>query len=111
VRVLEIREESIKDHFVDFIALLEIGRSKCGVPFPVDLVSGHEFSWYLLPPRVRSGGIFVGINTKTLTVKRVDNGDFFVKLVIRSKFDGFGWALVPIYGVLWIIINMNFFLS
>jgi hypothetical protein len=99
------------DHFLDFIALLEIGRSKCGVPFLVDLASGQEFSWYFLPPRAGSDGIVVGINTKTLIVKRVDNGDFCVKLVVRSKFDGFEWALVPIYGVLGIIINMNFFPS
>jgi hypothetical protein len=63
-----------------------------------NLASGLEFSWFCLPPHGRSGGILVGINTRTLSVKKVDNGNFCVKLHIRSKLDGFEWVLVPVYG-------------
>ena len=31
-------------------------------------------------------------------VKNVDNGDFCVKLYLRSKQDGFEWILVSVYG-------------
>jgi hypothetical protein len=34
----------------------------------------------------------------TLIVKKVDNGDFCVKLHLRSKQDGFEWILVSVYG-------------
>jgi endonuclease/exonuclease/phosphatase family metal-dependent hydrolase len=33
-----------------------------------------------------------------MLVKKVDNGDFCVKLNIKSKLDGFEWILVPVYG-------------
>jgi hypothetical protein len=51
-----------------------------------------------LPPQGRSGGILVGINSTTLTVNNVFNGDFCIKLQLKSKVDGFEWVLVPVYG-------------
>jgi hypothetical protein len=54
--------------------------------------------WFCLPPHGRSGGILVGINAQTLLVKKVDNGEFCVKLYLRSKLDGFEWILIPVYG-------------
>jgi hypothetical protein len=90
--------EAIREHRLDFIALLETGRSNFTVPFLSNLAAGHDFAWYCLPPHGRSGGILVGINMRTLIVKKVDNGDFCVKLHIKSKTDGFEWILVPIYG-------------
>ena len=91
-------KESIRDHNLDFIALLETGRSNFAIPFLRDLAIGRDFAWYCLPPHGRSGGILVGINTNTLKVNKVDNGDFCVKLSIKSKCDGFEWVLVPVYG-------------
>jgi hypothetical protein len=91
-------KESIRDFRLDFIALLETGRSNFTVPFLANLAAGHDFGWFCLLPHGRSGGILVGINTQTLLVKKVDNGDFRVKLHIRSKHDGFEWVLVPVYG-------------
>jgi hypothetical protein len=62
------------------------------------LSAGKEFAWFCLPPRGRSGGILVGINTSTLKVNKVDSGEFCVKLAIKSKIYGFEWMLVPVYG-------------
>jgi hypothetical protein len=90
--------EAIREHRLDFIALLEIGRSNFTLSFLSSLAAGREFAWFCLPPHGRSRGILVGINTQTLSVKKVDNGDFCVKLHIRSKLDGFEWVLVPVYG-------------
>jgi hypothetical protein len=56
------------------------------------------FLLVFLPPQGRSGGILVGININTLKVNNVVNGDFCVKLSLKSKFEGFEWVLVPVYG-------------
>jgi exonuclease III len=90
--------EAIKEHKLDFIALLETGRSNFTVNFLSGLAAGNDFMWFCLPPHGRSGGILVGINAQTLLVKNIDNGKFCVKLHIRSKFDGFEWILIPVYG-------------
>jgi mannosylglycoprotein endo-beta-mannosidase len=91
-------KEVILEHRLDFIALLETGRSNFTIPFLSNLVAGQNFAWFCLPPHGRSGGILVGINTQTLSVIKVDNGDFCVKLHIKSKIDGFEWIFVPVYG-------------
>ena len=91
-------KESIREHKLDFIALLETGRSNFSVPFLKSLAAGKEFTWFCLPPHGRSGGILVGINTETLQIKNVITGDFCVNLHIRSKHDGFEWAFIPVYG-------------
>jgi exonuclease III len=91
-------KESIRDYRLDFIALLETRRSSFDIPFLRDLASGFEFAWFCLPPQGRSGGILVGINLATLKVQKVDSGEFCIKLVLRSKCNGYEWALVPVYG-------------
>jgi hypothetical protein len=105
VRGLKIRvikhvfvKESIRDHHLDFIALSETGRSNFVISFLKDLASSKDFAWFCLPPHGRSGGTLVGINTTTVFVKSVENGEFCVKLSIKSKADGFEWVLVPVYG-------------
>src|SRR6266498_3338974 len=91
-------QESIREYRLDFIALLETGRSNFAIPFLKHLACGLDFAWYYLPPHGRSGGILVGINMETLHVKKVDVGDFSVKLHLRCKNDGFEWVLIPVYG-------------
>jgi hypothetical protein len=54
--------------------------------------------WYCLPPHGRSGGILVGVNVETISIQRVETGDFCVKLFVKSKFDGFEWILIGVYG-------------
>ena len=71
-------KESIRDHQLDFVALLETGRSNFAVPFLRDLSSGKDFTWFCLPPHGRSGGILVCINSATLKVTKVENGEFCV---------------------------------
>ena len=85
-------QESIREHRLDFIALLEMGRSNFTVPFLQHLACGLDFAWYCLPPHGRSGGILVGINMETLHINKLDVGDFSVKLYLRCKGDGFEWS-------------------
>jgi exonuclease III len=91
-------KETIREHKLDFLALLETGRSNFSVPFLNQLAAGFNFIWFCLPPHGRSGGILVGINSDTLQVLAVKSGDYCVKLHIKCKRDGFEWILVPVYG-------------
>ena len=43
------------------------------------------------------GGILLGVRCETLEVRSVVMGDFAVKFRVRSKEDGFNWALVAVY--------------
>ena len=42
--------------------------------------------------------MLISINMATIQVNNVDVGDFCVKLYVKSKFDGFEWVLVSVYG-------------
>ena len=42
--------------------------------------------------------MLVGFNSSTIQVNNVIVGDFSIKFHLRSKNDGFEWALVPVYG-------------
>ena len=90
--------ETIREHKLDFFALLETGRSNFNAPFLKHLSGGLHFAWYCLPSHGRSGGILVGINTASLHVKNIVTSDHCVKLHLRFKLDGFEWALVAVYG-------------
>ena len=91
-------KESIRERKFDFIALSETGRSNFATPFLNHLAAGQDFSWFCLPPRGRSGGMLLGVNTSTLQVTNVEVGDFCVKLFLKSKGDDFQWVLVSVYG-------------
>jgi exonuclease III len=91
-------KESIREYDLDFIALLETGRSNFAISFRRELSAGKHFEWFCLPSHGRSEGILVGINTMHLKVNKMETGDFCVKLSVKSKSDGFEWLLVPVYG-------------
>lgn len=44
------------------------------------------------------GGILLGVRCNSLEVRSVVMGNFAVKFRVRSKDDGFNWALVAVYG-------------
>ena len=86
------------EHRLDFIALSETGRDNFSPQFLSTLSGGINFDWHRLPPRGRSGGILLGVRCEALEVRSVVMGDFAVKFRVRSKDDGFNWALVAVYG-------------
>ena len=92
-----LAEASI-EHRLDFIALSETGRGNFAPQFLNTLLGGADFDWHCLPPRGRSGDILLGVRCETLEVRSVVMGDFAVKFWVRSKVDGFSWALVAMYG-------------
>src|SRR5215216_1438741 len=84
------------EHRLDFIALSKTGRDNFTPQFLSTLSGGVDLYWHCLPPRGRSGGILLGVKCDTLEVRNVVMGDFAVKFRVRSKADGFNWA---VYGV------------
>jgi hypothetical protein len=91
-------QESIREFKLDFIALLETGRSNFSLHLLRYMSGGYDFSWFCLPPHGRSGGILVGINNSSFQVKHVTTGDFCVKIHLRAINDGFEWVFIPVYG-------------
>jgi hypothetical protein len=98
----------VREHKLDFIVLLETGRTNFATPFLKHLSGGLDYMWYCLPPRGRSGGILVGINMETTSIQRVETGDFCVKLFVKTKSDGFDWILVGVYGAAQDALKPNF---
>jgi hypothetical protein len=90
--------ETIRQDKLDFIILLEMGRYNFSKPFLKHLSGGLDYIWYCLPPYGRSSGILVGLNMETLSIQKVETGEFCVKLFVKSKLDGFEWILVGVYG-------------
>jgi hypothetical protein len=90
--------ETIREHKLDFFAVLETGRDNFSAPFLKNISGGLDFAWYCLPPQGRSGGILVGINAQSLNVKNIISGDRCVKFHLSSKSDNFEWSLVAVYG-------------
>ena len=80
--------ESVRDNKLDFVVLSETGRSNFSTPFLNKLAGGFQYEWFVL----------IGINSVTLAVQKIVAADFCVKLHMKSKADGFVWALVAVYG-------------
>ena len=51
--------EAVKDHSLDFIAIMEIGKQDMSKTNLAQLLGGANFVWHCLPPRGRSGGILL----------------------------------------------------
>lgn len=90
--------ETIREHKLDFFAVLETGRDNFLVPFLKHISGGQDFQWYCVPPIGRSGGILVGINTATLSIQNVVTGERCVKFYVTSKVDNFKRVLIAVYG-------------
>jgi hypothetical protein len=90
--------ENIKNHKLDFFAILGTCRDNFSAPFLSNISGGQDFQWYCVPPIGRYGGILVGINVSSLTVQHVVTGDRCVKFYVSSKSDNFKWVVVAVYG-------------
>jgi hypothetical protein len=90
--------DSIRDYWLDFVAISEIRKRDYSTSFLNRLLGGENFVWVSLPPRGRSGGLLVGIRTWTMEILDNSGGDFHIKLHILNKSDNFIWSLVSVYG-------------
>lgn len=83
---------------LDFIALLETYRRDFSDELLNSFCGNREFTWKWNPPNGRSGGILVGFNSQNFILQNQFHGEFFVKLHLKNKCDGYRWALVAVYG-------------
>lgn len=90
--------ENIKEHNLDFVALLETRKNDVSKTNLDRLAGGADFIWHCLPPRGRSGGILLGINAAVMDLSLIVEGEFYVKFHLRNKEDRFEWILMAVYG-------------
>ena len=89
---------TVKEQHIDFIAIMETGRSDFHASALRHLCGGLEYMWHIMSPRGRSGGMLVGVNTRIFDIGSIVEGDFYTKFVLKNKEDGFTWALLAVYG-------------
>jgi len=51
-----------------------------------------------MAPHGRSGGILLGVDLGIFDIGAIDEGDFYVKFLLRNKCDGFKFNLYTVYG-------------
>jgi hypothetical protein len=92
--------EAVKDHSLDFVAIMEIGKQDMSKTNLARLSGGANFVWHCLPPHGRSGGILLGVNTEMLylSFSLIVEGEFYIKYHLCNKADNFKWILMVVYG-------------
>lgn len=90
--------ECIKEHNLDFVALMETSKSDMSKTNPNRLSGGVDFVWHCLPPRGRSGGIILGVKASTYDLSLIVEVEFYVKFHLVNKEDKFKWILMAVYG-------------
>jgi hypothetical protein len=90
--------EAIRDHNLDFVAVMETGKQDMSKSNLSRLSGGADFIWHCLPPRGWSGGILLGINASFLDLSLIVEGEFYIKFHLSNKLDSFNWILKAVYG-------------
>ena len=90
--------DAIRDHKLDFVAVMETGKQDMSRSNLNRLSGDADFIWHCLPPRGRSGGILLGINSTVLDLSIIVEGEFFIKFHLRNRCDDFKWILMAVYG-------------
>lgn len=88
----------MRDHGFDFVAITESGRHDFLVHVHDHLSGGFDFTWRCLPPRGRSGGILLGIQTSSMDLLALSVGEFHIKFHLHIRVDNFTWSLIAVYG-------------
>ena len=71
--------DCVRDHGLDFVAIYEAGKCDFRAHVFDHLSGGLEYTWHCLPPRGRSGGILLGIQTTTMDLLAFSVGEFHIK--------------------------------
>lgn len=74
-----------RDHNLDFIEILETKRKEFISQELSHFCANRNFHWSLSPPKGRSGGTLVGVDTEKFNVQNIVHGDFYVKFKLRNK--------------------------
>jgi exonuclease III len=87
-----------KEKNLDFIALSETGRANFSQSTLNNICAGRDFLWHCMAPRGRSGGMMLGINPLIFDIGQIEEGDFFIRFLLRHKEVGFKFNLISVYG-------------
>jgi exonuclease III len=87
-----------KKNNLEFITVLEIGRSDFSPRFLKNLCSGRDYLWHSKAPRGRSGGMLLGVDLQIFDIGAIEEDDYFFKFRLCNKVDEFKWVLVFVYG-------------
>ena len=95
---LRFLSELTKEQNLDFIALLETCRKNYTDIELNNLCAGRHFLWSWIEPKGHSGGILLGINPSVFYIGFISQGEYYIKVRMRNKADGFQWNLIAVYG-------------
>lgn len=90
--------DCVREVGLDFVAISEAGRRDFPVYVLDHLSGGFDYTWHCIPPRGRSRGILLGIQTTTMDLLAFSIGEFHIKFHLRNRADNFTWILVIVYG-------------
>jgi hypothetical protein len=74
-----------REHRLDFIALMEMGRRSFSESTLRYFCGGVDFLWHLMPPRGRSGGMMLGVNPGVYDIGSIDEEIFIVNSDFEIK--------------------------
>jgi hypothetical protein len=66
--------DAVKEHNLDFIAIMETGKQDMSKMNLNRLSRGADFIWHYLSPKGRSGGILLGVNATVLDILMIVEG-------------------------------------
>ena len=87
-----------KEQNLNFIALLETRCKNYTDTELNNLCAGRQFLWSWIEPKGHSGGILLGINPSVFDIGFISQGEYYIKVRMRNKADGFQWNLIAVYG-------------
>ena len=87
-----------EDNKLDFIALSETNKNSFSTQCLENFCAETDFVWHWQSPRGMSGGMLMGINQGCFEIENIVDGDYHIKFVLKTKVDGFRWALLSVYG-------------
>jgi hypothetical protein len=90
--------EMVKGEQINIIVLFETCKDEFSYKTLKNLCGGREFIWHSKAPEGRSGGILLGVDLDVFDIGAIDEGDFYVKLMVRDKSDEFKFTLYGVYG-------------
>jgi exonuclease III len=94
----EFLRELITKHKVDFFGLQETKRKKFDQNLFEALNPQRNFFWISSPPRGRSGGLLVGINSDIFDIINQDIREFMIICSIHHKSKNVTFNFVNVYG-------------
>jgi hypothetical protein len=91
--------EVISDESTCFIGLSETIKENYSPQWFRKIVGNRNFVWQHIPPNIRFGGIFLGIDIDLHKVLDVELEKHFVRMFLLDKNSKIKWHLIYVYGV------------